>query len=113
MEGTNAYSATGKNRNVTSVSTWQREIKQLHRNFFVIDTILSQSRGLSYETTKRYMALQQTIMTTMEGLLAELDQAEANKTIKGDKSTRLLRQHAIIMKQLNARVDSIVREVTA
>lgn len=113
MKGTNSYPVTDKNRNVTSVSTWQREIKQLHRNFFVIDTILSQSVGLSFETAKRYTALQQTIMTTMERLLAELDQSEATKATKGDKSSHLLKQHAIIMSQLNARVDSMVREVTA
>jgi hypothetical protein len=70
--------------------------------------------GLPYETTKQYTALQQTILETMEGLLAELDQScEGRNGQAKDRSGQLLKKHALIMKQLNARVDRIVQEITA
>ncbi len=114
MNDTKVLSAVNQSYSRNKTVDWEIESERLHRNFCVIDTILSKSAGLPYETVKQYAVLQHTILDTMDELLIELEQAErGGKINQSDRFNHFLVQHALVMKHLNNRVSSLIEEVTA
>ncbi|MFD2570178.1 hypothetical protein ACFSUS_06000 [Spirosoma soli] len=103
-----------RNYNQAGKANWEVEAERLHRNFHVISAILNQSAGLPCETVKRYQTLQDTILDTMDNLLTELEHADrANKLNQCESFNQFLKQHALVMKTLNTRVDNLITEITA
>ena len=118
MNGLKIASASGVPGQQVSRPAWQEEIQQLHVNFFVLDALIHQPVGGCPHTIRQYTMLQQTIADTLETLLAELEQDEnpvANPAANpaADFCTPLLRKHAVIMRRLNVRVDTLIQGVVS
>lgn len=111
MNSVEIASVSDENGRQSSRPVWQEEIKQLHVNFFVLDALIHQPAGLCHQMIDRYAALQKTIADTLEVLLEELERIDSRKLGSYAPCNQLLKQHALIMRQLNARVDTLVNAV--
>lgn len=94
----------------TATAPWDGEIRNLYKNFYLIELILCQPNGLSNQTRFRYQHLHRLVLETMEIFLADLDELDAKNSFRPVNSRYVLRKHAAIMRELNTAVDRLVME---
>ncbi len=107
----NSVAFTPKTSTSRTGNPWDGEVKNLYKNFYLIELILCQPNGLSSQAVARYQKLQQLLLETVEQFLTELDSFDQKKAIGLTSSCEMLRKHALVMKELNASVDALIMEL--
>ncbi|AUD01787.1 hypothetical protein CWM47_08110 [Spirosoma pollinicola] len=92
---------------ISGFLTWQAEIRELYRNYFLIDLILNQSTKLSNESRSNFKYIKKGLMTALERFISELDEP---KTRPYDAQKVIFSKHVSMIKQLNKSIDDLVTQ---
>ncbi len=96
-----------ENSQLSGFLTWQAEIRELYRNYFLIDLILNQSTKLSHESRSNFKHLKNGLTIALERFISELDEP---KTRPYAAQKVVFNKHVSTMKRLNKSIDDLVTQ---
>jgi hypothetical protein len=102
-----AFKMNDVTHHISGFITWQTEIRELYRNYLLVDSILNQSTKLPNETRSSFKLLHHKSTTALERFIRELDDPATHPhAIK----QVVFSKHVIIMKQLNKSIDDLISQ---